>query len=144
MSGPATALYRLFAQADGAQAIRAVLADYATAKAIFTGALPDDAPLPCILIAEVGGQEFGCRDQRGAEVQVDASASHLIRPILALVGGQVNARLLPLLHSCHRSGQFLPPRDVVFFFSISCCGVASLSGNCREIAPFVPRPFTLG
>ncbi|GMV82114.1 MAG: hypothetical protein AMXMBFR7_32980 [Planctomycetota bacterium] len=54
-----------------AVAIRAKLATYADAKAIFTVALPDDAPFPALLIAEVGGPAWGCRANTGGVMAVD-------------------------------------------------------------------------
>jgi hypothetical protein len=62
----ADALYKLLASDAGA-AVRGQLASYNGAAAVFTTDLPEDCALPAILIAETGGQPWGCRDSEGAE-----------------------------------------------------------------------------
>lgn len=39
--------------------------------AIFTGGLPDDAKYPAVLITEEGGNPWGCRSRRGAEMVIE-------------------------------------------------------------------------
>jgi len=47
------------------------VAVYGGLKAIFTAGLPEDAPLPAILITAVGGRDWGCRDTKGGELRMD-------------------------------------------------------------------------
>jgi hypothetical protein len=39
--------------------------------AIFTESLPEDCPLPAIVVHDVGGNDWGCRDRVGAEARME-------------------------------------------------------------------------
>lgn len=52
-------------------AIRAALAQYQGGPAILSIDLPEDCPLPAIVVDDVSGTPFDCRGSRGTEYQVD-------------------------------------------------------------------------
>jgi hypothetical protein len=67
----AHALARALLAGNPAAAIRAAVAQYAGAAAVFTTRLPADSPLPAILIQDVAGAASGIRAKRGALCEAD-------------------------------------------------------------------------